>query len=239
MKKPSIGQAAGKKAEVEQMFDEIAPTYDLLNRSFSLGIDTLWRKNVVKRLKALKAQSILDVATGTADLAIAAAQAQPKEIIGVDIAEQMLVVGRKKVAAKGLSDKIILKQGDSLNLPFEDHRFDAITVAFGVRNFENLQQGLKEMYRVLKPNGTLLVLEFSQVKSPIVRPLYRFYFKHFVPFVGGLISGSRDAYEYLPESVDVFPSGENFLAELRRAGYSAVSQSLQTFGIATLYEARK
>lgn len=239
MKKPPIGQAEGKKADVAQMFDTIAPTYDVLNRGFSLGIDTLWRKKVVKRLKAIKAQSVLDVATGTADLAIASAEAQPKEIIGVDIAEQMLVVGRKKIAEKGLTHQITLMQGDSLNLPFEDHRFDAITVSFGVRNFENLQRGLKEMYRVLKPNGTLLVLEFSQVKSPLIRPFYLFYFKHFVPFIGGLISGSRVAYEYLPESVDVFPSGENFLAELRRAGYSAVNQSPQTFGIATLYEARK
>jgi demethylmenaquinone methyltransferase / 2-methoxy-6-polyprenyl-1,4-benzoquinol methylase len=239
MKKPPIGQAEGKKEDIEQMFDTIAPTYDLLNRGFSLGIDTIWRKNVVKRLKALKAESILDVATGTADLAIAAAEAAPKEIIGVDIAEQMLVVGRKKVAAKGLSDKITLKQGDSLQLPFEDQRFDAITVSFGVRNFENLQKGLQEMHRVLKPNGTLMVLEFSQVKSPIIRPFYLFYFKHFVPFIGGLISGSRTAYEYLPESVDIFPSGENFLAELRRAGYSSVKQSPQTFGIATLYEAKK
>ncbi|MBL7977903.1 MAG: bifunctional demethylmenaquinone methyltransferase/2-methoxy-6-polyprenyl-1,4-benzoquinol methylase UbiE [Bacteroidetes Order II. Incertae sedis bacterium] len=237
--RPPVGQIEGKKQAVEQMFDTIAPRYDLLNRVLSLGIDQGWRKRVVALLSADKPQKILDVATGTADLALASMRLQPEHIIGVDIAEGMLEVGRKKIATLDLSDKITLQRGDSENLPFEDNRFDAVTVAFGVRNFENLYAGLAEMRRVLRPGGKLVVLEFSKPSHFPIKQLYSFYFRQVLPRVGSTVSGVSGPYQYLNESAMAFPDGKDFMVELTKAGYHTVTAEPQTFGIATIYTAIK
>lgn len=228
-----------KKEQVADMFDNIAERYDLLNHVLSLSIDKGWRKKVVKMASEGEPKLILDVATGTADLAIALQKAHPDKITGIDISAGMLDVGRQKIAKKGLSQLITLEQADSENLPFEDNTFDAITVAFGVRNFENLKKGLSEMQRVLKPNGRLLVLEFSQPQRFPFKQIYNFYFKNILPTVGKIISKDSRAYTYLPESVEAFPYGETFMNIMSDCGYKKGRRIPVTFGIATIYEGLK
>ncbi len=236
--KPPIGEVEGKKREVEQMFDAIAPRYDLLNRVLSLGIDVRWRKQAVKLAGAALDRAprrILDVATGTADLAVEALKLGPTEVVGVDIAEEMLAVGRAKLAARGLGHRITLRRGDAENLDFPDGAFDLALVAFGVRNFEDLGRGLGELRRVLRPGGALVVLEFSRPRAFPVRQLYGVYSSHILPRVGKAVSGESGAYDYLPESIRAFPDGVDFLAEMERAGFGGLEEQRLTFGVASLY----
>ncbi len=227
-----------KREQVERMFDSISPKYDLLNRLFSLGIDQGWRRLVVQLVGQEPVEHLLDVATGTADLAILAS-AKAKRVTGIDISEGMLSHGRTKVTQRGLDDRITLIQADSTALPFADGSFEAVTVAFGVRNFEQLELGLKEMMRVLKPNGRLFVLEFSKPQHTPMRQLFRFYFHRVMPMIGRTVSKDSAAYTYLPKSVDAFPEGPAFLALLARAGGKDGAARPLTGGIATLYTARK
>lgn len=229
----------GKKLKVEAMFNDIAPRYDFLNHFLSLGIDIQWRKKVRKLLASYKPKKILDVATGTGDLAIELSKLHPEKIIGLDIAANMLDIGKEKVKTKKLDRVIEMQLGDSENLPFQDHYFDAVTVAFGVRNFENLQKGLKEMHRVLKPGGVAAILEFSKPKAFPVKQVYNFYFKYILPGFGQLVSKSKDAYTYLPESVSSFPEDKDFLDELLHAGFTKNTQKRLTMGIATIYIAHR
>ena len=234
-------QADGsKKEQVSKMFDNIAPSYDLLNRLSSLGIDRSWRKKAIRLLDPAKAKTVLDVATGTADVAIEIArQLKPEKIIGVDIAQQMLEIGREKVSKRGLAEVIELQLGDSENLPFESNTFDAITVAFGVRNFEDLGKGLSEMQRVLKPGGKLVVLEFSRPRIFPFKQLFNLYFRYLLPLIGRLTSKDPKAYSYLYESVQAFPDRENFVTELGKAGYTEASYRPLTLGICSIYSASK
>lgn len=236
---PNANSQASKKEQVSEMFDNISPKYDLLNHVLSMGIDYSWRKKVVKLLRKENPQSILDVATGTADLAIALTKTGANLITGVDISEGMLEVGRKKVLAKGLDQRIILQKEDAENLSFRDNTFDAVTVSFGVRNFENLEKGLSELYRVLKPNGTLVVLEFSQPTKFPFNKLYQFYFKNVLPLVGRMVSKDTSAYTYLPASVSAFPFGKDFETILRQTGFTDTKWKELTLGIATIYWGRK
>ena len=230
---------SGKKVRVEAMFNDIAPRYDFLNHFLSLGIDIRWRKKVRRLIASIQPKQILDVATGTGDLAIELARLKPEKITGVDIAANMLEIGKEKVVAKKLESTIELLPGDSENLPFENNSFDAVTVAFGVRNFEHLQKGLKEMYRVMRPGGMVAILEFSKPKAFPFRQIYNFYFKYILPGLGRMVSKNEEAYTYLPESVSAFPEDLAFINELKKAGYSATSQKRLTMGIATLYTATK
>jgi demethylmenaquinone methyltransferase/2-methoxy-6-polyprenyl-1,4-benzoquinol methylase len=235
---PPVGEAAGKKEQVEAMFDAIAPRYDLLNRVLSLGIDQMWRRQAVALLRVEQPKRILDVATGTADLAIQAMGLQPERVVGVDISEAMLQIGREKVETLGLADRITLRRGDSERLPFSDDQFDAVLVAFGVRNFQDLQKGLGEIRRVLRPGGVLVVLEFSKPRAFPVKQAYQFYSRHVLPRIGRLISKNEGAYQYLPDSVAAFPDGEAFLDRLRGVGYRDLHWKPLTFGIASLYKGR-
>lgn len=228
-----------KKQQVEQMFDNIAPKYDFLNHFLSLGIDKLWRKKAIRILSGYKTSLLLDVASGTGDFAIAAAKLKPSKIIGFDISEQMLNVGRAKVQRLGLDHIIEFQKGDSEAMPFDDAHFDAITVAFGVRNFENLENGLKEFVRVLKNDGVAIILEFSKPKYFPMKQLYLFYFFGILPLIGRLVSKDSSAYSYLPESVMAFPDDQKFLTILRNVGFSKASQKRLSFGIATIYIAQK
>ncbi len=223
------------------MFNRIAPRYDLLNRVLSFGIDRIWRRRLVRLVRKKAAATVLDVATGTGDLALALAATlrKPLTVYGLDISSGMLELARKKVNKKGLQDLIVLKEGDSEALPFDDNYFDAVTVAFGVRNFGDLAKGLAEMRRVLKPGASLYVLEFSKPSVFPVKQLYGFYFSHILPWWGGVISKDKAAYSYLPASVMDFPEGAAFEAELRRAGLNPTRSRRQTFGIATIYISEK
>jgi len=221
------------------MFDNIAPKYDFLNHFLSFGIDKMWRRRAIRLIKPFKPVEILDVATGTGDLAIAALKTGAKKITGIDISEEMLAVGVNKVKALGLDHQIILQKGDSEQLEFADNTFDAVTVAFGVRNFENLGKGLSEIFRVLKPGGVLCVLEFSKPRIFPVKQFYNFYSSYILPFFGRLISRDNSAYRYLPESVGEFPDGENFIGYLMRAGFKGSKENRQTFGVATIYLGEK
>jgi demethylmenaquinone methyltransferase/2-methoxy-6-polyprenyl-1,4-benzoquinol methylase len=232
-------QNEGKKEKVKTMFNDIAPKYDLLNHVLSMGIDKLWRKKVRKQLAEIKPERILDIATGTGDLAIELARLNPKEIIGADIAVDMLKVGEQKIRKKGLDKIIKLEQGDAENMKFETGYFDAVTVAFGVRNYENLLKGLKEMHRVLRPGGKVAILEFSKPSAFPVKNLYNFYFKNILPNIGKKVSKNDEAYTYLPESVQQFPEGRNFMKVMKEAGFTQISQERLTFGIATLYTGLK
>jgi len=231
----------GKKVEVEQMFDQIAHSYDFLNHFFSLGVDIIWRKRAIKELKKYAPKKVLDVATGTADFAIQSVKSnlQANEIIGVDISEGMLEVGRKKIKEKGIDHIIQLRRGDSEQLPFEEKTFDAYTVAFGVRNFENLELGMSDMLRVLKTGGVGVVLEFSKPTVFPIKQLFRFYFRFIMPTVGKWISKDSRAYTYLPESVDAFPSGSAFLDVMKKVGYSNTRMIRLAGGIATIYIGEK
>jgi demethylmenaquinone methyltransferase / 2-methoxy-6-polyprenyl-1,4-benzoquinol methylase len=226
---------SSKKEQVARMFDSISGNYDFLNHFLSLGIDIRWRKKAVKLLAAGNPKLILDVATGTGDFALETLRLNPDKVIGVDISEGMLEVGRKKMQDRGYDSKIELMSGDSENLPFEDNKFDAVIVAFGVRNFENLEKGLAEMYRVLKPGGRMVVLEFSRPRLFPFKQLYSFYFNFILPKIGKLISRDPAAYTYLPESVQAFPDGDNFTGILNRLGFKDTLCKPLTLGISSLY----
>jgi demethylmenaquinone methyltransferase/2-methoxy-6-polyprenyl-1,4-benzoquinol methylase len=236
---PYPGQAGTKKEQVADMFDSISERYDLLNRVLSLGIDIQWRRRVLKRLRPYAPQRILDVATGTGDLAIGLLKLDPKEVVGLDISPGMLAQAGLKVKRKGLTSKIKLIEADSEQLPFAQDYFDAVTVAFGVRNFENLEQGLAEMARVLKKGGNVAILEFSRSRVPFVAPLFKLYFHHILPALGRWVSRDASAYTYLPASVEVFPEGVEFLHILEKSGFFEARQERLTFGICSLYTAQK
>ena len=229
-----------KKEQVQEMFDNIAPKYDLLNRVLSMGIDILWRKKLISKIVKSQPYLVLDVATGTADVAIEIARSlKSSKIIGLDLSDLMLNEGRKKIKELKLEHIIELVQGDSENLKFPDNTFDAITVAFGVRNFENLEKGLYEMLRVLKPGSTLVILEFSKPQNFPVKQLYKFYFNSILPKLGKWVSKDSAAYTYLPESVQNFPQGKEFLLILEKTGYKNCQCTSLTFGISSIYSAQK
>jgi demethylmenaquinone methyltransferase/2-methoxy-6-polyprenyl-1,4-benzoquinol methylase len=236
---PYKDKKAGKKEQVAKMFDSISPKYDLLNHVLSAGIDVRWRKKAIKLLSKEKPSTILDIATGTGDFAIAALQTGANKIIGIDISAGMLTVGKEKMKKMGLEQKIQLELGDSENIRFDTASFDAITVAFGVRNFENLEKGLSEIFRVLKDNGTVVILEFSKPKKFPIKNFYNFYFKYILPFVGRLISKDKAAYTYLPESVGAFPDGKDFLNILEKTGFKTLQCIPLTFGISSIYIGKK
>ncbi|MEO6683337.1 MAG: bifunctional demethylmenaquinone methyltransferase/2-methoxy-6-polyprenyl-1,4-benzoquinol methylase UbiE [Ginsengibacter sp.] len=229
-----------KKKQVEHMFDQIAFRYDFLNRFLSGGIDVWWRKKAIAQLKKLQPKTILDVATGTGDLAIISNKMlHPDKIIGIDLSEGMLGIGRKKIQKAGLSDKIELLQGDSEAILFDDNSFDAVTVAFGVRNFENLEKGLSEIRRVLKPGGRLVVLEFTRPRLPVIKQLYGFYMKYITPTIGKIFAKNNDAYQYLNDSVFQFPERQNFTNILKQSDYRNAFYKTLTLGICTIYCAEK
>jgi demethylmenaquinone methyltransferase/2-methoxy-6-polyprenyl-1,4-benzoquinol methylase len=236
---PYKDSSLGKKEQVAQMFDNISGNYDNLNRVISFGIDTKWRKKVLKLVSDSKPKVILDIATGTGDLAILMAKTKAEKIIGLDISAGMLEVGKKKVEEKKLSNVIDLVLGDSENIPFEDNYFDAITVGFGVRNFENLEKGFTEILRVLKPNGIFVILETSVPDKTPYKQGYKFYSKNILPLIGKLFSKDNSAYGYLSESAAAFPYGEALNNILRKTGFIDVVAMPQTFGVATIYSASK
>lgn len=237
--KPYDGEE-GKKIQVSKMFDNIAPCYDCLNHFLSLGIDNRWRKKTIKELQNFQPRYILDVATGTADLALECHRAlKPEHIVGIDISQEMLEMGKEKIAKKGLSNAIRLMHGDCENLPYESNTFDAVTVAFGVRNFENLEQGLQEMNRVLKPGGHVAILEFSSPTLFPFKQLYNFYFKNMLPIIGRITSKDPKAYSYLYKSVQAFPDGKQFVEQLKHFGFKDATYITLTLGICTIYLAKK
>lgn len=236
---PYKNQSASKKEQVAEMFNNIAPKYDFLNQLLSLGIHKNWRKKAVDLLKEEQPKTILDIATGTGDFAIEAIRLNPEKIVGVDISEGMLKFGIEKINTLGLQNKIKLQLGDSEKLAFPDNTFDAITVGFGVRNFENLEKGIADIYRVLNNNGTLVILEFSKPTTFPVKQLYNFYFNYITPFIGKLFSKDNSAYTYLPKSVNAFPAGNDFLKVLQKAGFKSTKAISLTFGIASIYSAKK
>lgn len=229
-----------KTKQVEAMFDDIAPKYDFLNHFLSLGIDKIWRRKVIRKIINDNPNDVLDIATGTADLAILLAKKHSgSKIIGVDLSENMLAVGRRKVEELNLSNRISLKQGDSLSLPFESNTFDVAMVAFGVRNYEDPVKGMAETLRVLRPNGKFYVLEFSMPRKFPMAQLYKFYFWAILPLIGRMVSGHKRAYTYLPESVSAFPDGNNFIQLMQKAGFSDCKFKKLSFGIASIYEGVK
>jgi demethylmenaquinone methyltransferase/2-methoxy-6-polyprenyl-1,4-benzoquinol methylase len=237
---PYKDKTSGKKEQVAQMFNNIARRYDFLNHFLSLGIDKIWRKKAVRYLKDIKPNpTILDVASGTGDFAIATLKLSPQKVVGIDISEEMLNVGIQKIRKKKLDHIIELKKGDSENLEFEEQSFDGLTVAFGVRNFENLSKGLAEMHRVLKPGGKAVILEFSKPRVFPVKQIYHFYFRFVLPFIGKIVSKDSAAYTYLPESVNRFPEREDFIHELKKVGFKECIFKPLSFGIATIYVAIK
>lgn len=228
-----------KKEQVESMFDNISSNYDGLNRVISFGIDQSWRRKVIKLISDSKAQTVVDIATGTGDLAIALAKENVEHVVGIDISNGMLDVGRKKIKSQNLSENIDMVQADSEDLPYPDNTFDAATVAFGVRNFENLDKGLSEIYRVLKPDGLFVILETSNPTKFPFKQGYFFYSKYILPLIGKLFSKDKSAYRYLSESASVFPFGEAFNNILKKNGFINVKDFPQTFGAATIYIASK
>lgn len=227
-----------KKLQVSQMFDNIAGKYDFLNHFLSLNMDKMWRRKMISELDSVQPKTVLDVATGTADVAINTIKQlkiNDLHIEGVDISAEMLNVGRKKIQNEGLSEKIVLTLGDSEQLPYQDNKFDALTVAFGVRNFENLERGLQEMHRVLRKGGKVVVLEFSKPTGFPFKQLYNFYFKNILPLIGKLTSQDNRAYTYLYESVQAFPDGENFITVLNKIGFKDTQCKPLTLGICSIY----
>ena len=236
---PYDGEEA-KTGQVRRMFDSIAPAYDTMNRLMTLGIDRRWRRKTVAEAVSGNPEAILDIATGTGDLAIALARAaEGATVTGVDLSEGMIEVGRRKVAEAGLSDRVKLSPADALALPFADNSFDVITVAFGVRNFEHLAEGYAEMLRVLRPGGRLCVLELTPPSSVLVRPFYAAYTRAVIPLVGKLISGDSDAYTYLPRSIAAVQARGAMTALIEGAGFENAAFRSFTFGVCTLYMARK
>jgi len=227
-----------KKKQVTEMFDNIAGSYDFLNHTLSLGMDNIWRKIAIKKLSN-KPATILDIATGTADFAISASKHTNANITGIDISQGMLDVGVEKITKKGLTNRIQLQLADSENLPFQNNSYDAITSGFGVRNFEDLNKGLSEMYRTLKSGGKVAILEPSEPTHFPLKQFYNLYFHHILPFIGGIISKDKNAYTYLPDSVSAFPSGNDFLTELDKVGFKECKHIPLTFGIVSLYIAIK
>jgi len=230
----------GKKQQVKRMFDNIAGKYDMLNHLLSMGIDKIWRRNLISMLATGKPSKILDVATGTGDLAIQASKRIPgASVTGLDISAGMLDIARKKVQKQGLEDKIDFVLGDSEDMPFSANTFDAVTVAFGVRNFENLKKGLEEMRRVLKPQGKVYILEFSTPHNRLAGTVYNFYFRYLLPFIGKVTSKDPKAYKYLYESVQAFPCYEDFLTIMKEAGFKSNKYKIQTLGICSIYTGEK
>ncbi len=236
---PYHNQTGSKKEQVSQMFNAIACSYDFLNRFLSLGIDKYWRRRAIKMVKKQHPKKILDIATGTGEFAIEAAKLNPKQIVGIDISEGMLKLGRKKIKKKKLENVIELKIGDVEKLNFEDNTFDAVIAGFGVRNFQQLAISLKQMHRVCQPGAMLVILEFSKPVAFPVKQLYQFYFYKILPIVGRNISKDKSAYRYLPESVNAFPDGKEFLKLLSQAGFINPTQKRLTFGVVTIYSATK
>jgi demethylmenaquinone methyltransferase/2-methoxy-6-polyprenyl-1,4-benzoquinol methylase len=237
---PFKDSSESKKKQVEKMFDKIAFRYDFLNHFLSAGIDTGWRKKAIKQLSSLDPKSILDVATGTGDMAIIAARLlNAKKIIGIDISDGMLEIGKKKIERLGLQHHIELLKGDSETITFNSNSFDAVTVAFGVRNFQDLEKGLLEMKRVLKPGGKLIVLECTNPKLPVIKNFYNFYLKVITPWIGRMISKNNDAYQYLNESVQKFPEGKDFVQILNKLGYKSASCKTLSLGISNIYSGEK
>jgi len=237
---PFKNSTESKKKQVENMFDKIAFRYDFLNRFLSAGIDVGWRKKAIKQLISLHPKNILDVATGTGDFAITSYEIlKPEKITGIDISDGMLEIGRKKIAKAGLENSIELINGDSEAIFFDDNSFDAVTVAFGVRNFENLEKGLSEIKRVLKPGGKLIVLECTKPSLPVVKQLYHFYMKFVTPKIGKIIAKNNEAYQYLNDSVLQFPEKESFIHILNQSDYRNAFYKTLTLGICTIYCAEK
>ncbi|MFN4146340.1 MAG: bifunctional demethylmenaquinone methyltransferase/2-methoxy-6-polyprenyl-1,4-benzoquinol methylase UbiE [Runella sp.] len=236
---PYKDKTSSKREQVADMFDNISPKYDFLNRLLSVGIDVYWRKRAIKMLKTENPLTILDIATGTGDFALEAVSLKPQKIVGVDISEGMLAVGRAKIRRKRLEHLIELRSGDSSALPFESDSFDAVMASFGVRNFEHLLGGLTEMYRVTKTGGTCVVLEFSKPKSFPFKQLYNFYFRYILPLIGRIVSKDASAYSYLPESVQAFPDGQDFLKIYQQAGFKNTRCIPLTFGICSIYVGKK
>jgi demethylmenaquinone methyltransferase / 2-methoxy-6-polyprenyl-1,4-benzoquinol methylase len=237
--KPYKDSDLGKKEQIAQMFDTISGNYDNLNRVISFGIDKSWRKKVLKIVSDKNPKTILDIATGTGDLAILMTKTSADKIIGLDISQGMLDVGKQKITAKNLSNKIEMVLGDSEKMPYSDNYFDAITVAFGIRNFENLDKGLIEIHRVLKPNGVFVILETSNPTKFPFKQGYQFYTKYILPIIGKMFSKDTVAYNYLGESANIFPFGENLCNILRKNAFIAIEAMPQSFGVATIYIASK
>jgi demethylmenaquinone methyltransferase/2-methoxy-6-polyprenyl-1,4-benzoquinol methylase len=232
-------EQGSKKEQVEKMFDSISPKYDFLNHFLSMGMDILWRRKAVQYLSKIQPKIILDIATGTGDFAIEASRLKPEKIIGLDISEGMLQIGREKMKKNHLENIVSMLKGDSENLPFDDHYADAITIGFGVRNFENLNKGLSEIYRVLKPGGMVVILEPAIPSKFPMKQLFNLYFKKILPFVGRWFSKDPSAYEYLPKSVEAFPNGKEFLAICHQNHFINTEWKPLTFGICSLYILRK
>ncbi len=228
----------GKKEQVIEMFDNIAKSYDFLNHSLSLGMDRIWRKKAIKKLQN-KPEKILDIATGTGDFAISAAKYTKAQITAIDISQGMLDIAQKKIKYKKLENRIKLQKEDAENLPFKKHTFNSITVGFGVRNFDNIEKGLLEIHRVLKPNGIIAILEPSIPKKFPLKQLYYLYFNHILPTIGAWVSNDQNAYKYLPESVNAFPSEKRFIKTLEKIGFKKCEYTSLTFGIVSLYIAIK
>jgi demethylmenaquinone methyltransferase / 2-methoxy-6-polyprenyl-1,4-benzoquinol methylase len=237
--KPYGSSDKSKKEEVAEMFNNISQKYDFLNHFLSLGIDKIWRRKAINILKEVQPKKILDIATGTGDFAIASLKLKPSEVVGIDISEGMLAVGREKMIKRKFDSIITMTLGDSEDLPFEDNYFDGLTVGFGVRNFENLEKGLAEMLRVIRVGGKVVILEFSKPKKFPVKQGYGFISKYIIPFFGKKISKDEKAYAYLPESIAAFPEGEEMKEILRKLGYKNVQSELVSGGIATIYSGTK
>ena len=233
--KPYNQDDKSKKQEVAEMFDNISARYDFLNHFLSLGIDKIWRRKAINQLRSIPVKKIIDIATGTGDFAIAALKLNPEEVIGLDISAGMLAVGEQKMIKNKVDSIIKMQLGDSENIPYDSNYFDALTVGFGVRNFENLELGLAEMLRVLKPGGKAVILEFSKPKRFPIKQIFGFYSRYFIPFFGKRISKDAQAYSYLPESVAAFPEGKDFEDILRKIGYKNIESTLVSGGIATIY----
>ena len=232
---PYKNKSIGKKKQIALMFDNISSKYDLLNHLLSFGIDRIWRRKAIELLRPSNPRTILDIATGTGDFAIQALKINPEKVIGIDISEGMIEQGNQKIIRKKLNDRIELIMGDSENLEFKDNKFDAVIVAFGVRNFEKLYRGLSEMSRVLNVNGKVVILEFSRPSSFPFKQIYNLYFKYILPLVGKTISKDQSAYSYLPESVQAFPEGHDFLKILSDVGFKNTKCIPLTFGICSIY----
>jgi demethylmenaquinone methyltransferase/2-methoxy-6-polyprenyl-1,4-benzoquinol methylase len=231
--------SSSKKSQVTSMFDNISHRYDFLNHLLSLGIDIKWRKRAIGILKSINPRQILDVATGTGDFAIEALSLNPEKVTGIDISTGMLQKGREKIHKLRLQDKIELLQGDSEEIAFPDNKFDSVIVAFGVRNFENLEKGLSEMLRVVRPGGMIIIIEFSKPVRIPYKQIYNLYFKYLLPVIGRFFSKDKSAYSYLPASVMAFPEGEEFLKILEKIGYKQTKCHLLTFGISSIYVGSK